>query len=131
MRYEKSCGSIIFKDDKALVIEQKAGFYGFPKGHMEENETEEMTAIREIKEETNLDIKIDKKLRFEISYIVKNDIKKDVVYFVGYPLNDELKIQNEELKSARWIPLNEVKDILTFDNLKELWCKVLEEISKK
>ena len=41
-----------------LLIQQKAGHYGFPKGHVEKNETEVETAIREIKEETGLEVKI-------------------------------------------------------------------------
>ena len=131
MKYEKSCGAIIFKENKVLIIKQKSGIYGFPKGHVENNETERITAIRETKEETNIDIEINENLRFSISYLINENIKKDVVYFVGYPKNNDIKIQAEELISAEWLPIKEVENILSFDNLKELWRKVLEEISKK
>ena len=43
---EKSCGCIITKDNKVLLIKQTKGHWGFPKGHVEKNETEIETAIR-------------------------------------------------------------------------------------
>ena len=77
MKYEKSCGAIIIKDNRVLLIKQNIGFYGFPKGHVEDGETEEETAIREVKEETNLDITINKKYRYEIEYMVNEDTSKN------------------------------------------------------
>lgn len=131
MKYEKSCGAIVLKEDKVLIIKQKSGIYGFPKGHMEKDETEVLTAIREIKEETNIDIEIKEDLRFSISYLINENIKKEVVYFIGHPKNNDIKIQEDELISAEWISIEEVENILTYDNLKELWRKVKDEISKK
>lgn len=37
---EKFCGCIITKDNKVLLIKQTKGHWGFPKGHVEKNETE-------------------------------------------------------------------------------------------
>ena len=68
MKYEKSCGAVIFDNDKVLVIQQVAGHWGFPKGHVEQGETELETAKREIKEETNLDVEIDETKRNKTSY---------------------------------------------------------------
>ena len=62
--YEKSCGAIIIhktnKDNyKVLLVKNHNGrYWSFPKGHVEKGETEEETAIREIKEETGLDVEI-------------------------------------------------------------------------
>ena len=57
--YEKSCGGIIFyktkQNTKILLVKNNNGrYWSFPKGHIEEGETEQETAIREIKEETGL-----------------------------------------------------------------------------
>ena len=57
MKHEKSCGCIIIEDKKVLLIKQTNGIWGFPKGHVEENETELQTAEREVKEETGLTMK--------------------------------------------------------------------------
>ena len=54
----KKAGCILINvKDKtvALVYREKQDDYSFPKGHMEEGETEQETAIREVKEETNID----------------------------------------------------------------------------
>ena len=53
---EKSCGAILIdhQDDqiKTLIVRQNAGHWGFPKGHVEGDETEFETAFREVREET-------------------------------------------------------------------------------
>lgn len=118
---EKSCGAIIFNEGKVLVVKQTSGFYGFPKGHVEIGETEKETAIREIKEETGLDIKIISDKRYTQSYIVKENVHKDVVFFIAKLENNNEKRQIEEIEEILWIDINEVENILTYDSLKELW----------
>ncbi len=63
MADEKACGVIIYKNEnntrKYVIIRGVGiyqGYYGFPKGHMEPGETEQETALREVKEETGLDV---------------------------------------------------------------------------
>ena len=129
MKKEKACGTIIIDNDKVLLIRQKQGFYGFPKGHVEGNETEVETAIRETKEETNLDVVVDESKRFEISYIVNDNIDKKVVYFLAKLVGENNIIaQEEEINEVIWVDIDKVEDILTFDNLKELWKEVLKEV---
>lgn len=118
---EKSCGAIIFNEGKVLVVKQTSGFYGFPKGHVEIGETEKETAIREVKEETGLDIKIISDKRYTQSYIVKENVHKDVVFFIAKLENNNEKRQVEEIEEILWIDINEVEKILTYDSLKELW----------
>ena len=118
---EKSCGAIIFNEDKVLVVKQTSGFYGFPKGHVEIGETEKETATREVKEETGLDIKIISDKRYTQSYIVKENVHKDVVFFIAKLENNNEKRQVEEIEEILWIDINEVENILTYDSLKELW----------
>lgn len=118
---EKSCGAIIFNEGKVLVVKQTSGFYGFPKGHVEIGETEKETAIREVKEETGLDIKIISNKRYTQSYIVKENVHKDVVFFIAKLENNNEKRQVEEIEEILWIDINEVENILTYDSLKELW----------
>lgn len=129
MKKEKACGTIIIDNNKVLLIQQKQGFYEFPKGHVEGNEIEVETAIRETKEETNLDVVVDESKRFEISYIVNDNIDKNVVYFLA-KLTGENNIiaQVEEINEVIWVDIDKVEDILTFDNLKELWKEVLKEV---
>ena len=114
MKKEKSCGAVVIKKEndelKFLIIRQTDGYWGFPKGHVEENETEEETSIREIKEETNIDVEIDNKFRKVITYSPKEGVTKDVVFFIGKAISDDLKIDPNELLEAKWVGVNEVKN---------------------
>lgn len=129
---EKSCGCIVFYNGKVLVEKSINGFYGFPKGHIEKGETEVECAIRETLEETGIRAKVDSSNRFEISYLVHDNILKSVIFFISsLDGSDDISIQEEEVSSACWVDINSVRDILTFDNLKCLWDNVLEAYNGK
>ena len=119
MKYEKSCGSVIYKlENKSiyiLLIKHNKGHWSFPKGHMETGETEYQTAIREVKEETNLDIKIYDGFRYVTTYSPKENVMKDVVYFLSTPINSEIKPQLEEVQKIEWVNENEAKNIITYE----------------
>ena len=126
---EKSCGTIIVNEGKVLIIEQSSGFYGFPKGHVEGNETEVETAIRETKEEVNIDVVVvDESKRFTISYIVKETIPKTCVFFLARPINLENKPQEGEVNKILWVDIDKVYDTLTHENAKEMWLEVKKYI---
>lgn len=132
MKKEKSCGTIIIDSNKrVLLVKQKLGWVGFPKGHMEQGETEIETARRETKEETNLDVIIDEKKRYTISYITSTQIDKEVVYFRAKPISYSLLSQEAEIAEIMWVDINEAKQYLSFDNLKQLWQNALDDFYKE
>ena len=129
---EKSCGCIVFNNNTVLIEKSISGFYGFPKGHIENGESDEECAIRETLEETGISVRVDSSSRFSISYLVHDVVPKEVIYFISY-LNgsSNIVIQEDEVSDACWVPIDEVRDILSFDNLKELWDKALEVYNGK
>ncbi len=131
MKYEKSCGAVIFDGDKVLVIHQVAGHWGFPKGHVEEGETEIETAVREIKEETNLDVEINDNFRFVERYSPKPGIEKDVVFFIAKKIGGEIKVQEEEVSETQWLTPAEAMEKLTFNTSKNILRKVMDSLEKK
>jgi 8-oxo-dGTP pyrophosphatase MutT (NUDIX family) len=128
---EKSCGAIVFNDNSVLIIEQFQGFFSFPKGHVEGNETEEETAIREVKEETNIDIEIISKKKYKINYKINGNIKKEVVFFIAKATSFKLKNQENEIISCEWIDKNKVLDKLTYNNIKKVYKNVLKQLDRK
>lgn len=113
IKKEKSCGALIVKDDKVLIVKQTNHLWSFPKGHVEGDETEAWTAVREIKEETNLDVEIDTGFRYQITYCPnKPDTLKDVVFFLARPVSDDILLQEEEIEDYKWE---------TFDNVENLF----------
>ena len=127
---EKSCGAVVLIDNKVLIVKQNSGFYGFPKGHMEKGESETEPACREVLEETNVDIEIIDDKRYTINYILDNGIKKEVVYFIAKPKSlFNIKKQDEEIDNILLVDIKDVNNILTFDNLKNLWIDILNDIN--
>lgn len=130
MKREKSCGAIVIDNDKVLIIKQKLGHFSFPKGHVEEGETEAETAIREVKEETGIDIEVDTNYRYVTSYCPKEGVMKDVIFFLGKVIGGEPIPEEKEVSKVEFVSLNEAYDMLTHDDIKEIFNKVLEDIKK-
>lgn len=105
--YQKRCGIILFhpKTEKYLLVRGKySKKWGFPKGHMEDGEDEEQTAIREFYEETGLSVSVpfDHRLRFGNNvYFVKTKCEN------RHPVIQDTK----EIEDIRWFTKN---DILLF-----------------
>lgn len=130
MKIEKSCGSIVIDNDKVLLVKHNAGHWDFPKGHVEANETEVDTAIREVKEETNILIEVNEKYRYVIRYSPKENVLKDVIYFLGKPLTNKIVKQEEEVSEVKYVSLDEALSLITYDNSKNLLKRLLEDVNK-
>ena len=128
---EKSCGCIIIDNKKVLLIESVQGNWGFPKGHVEEDETEVQTAIREVKEETNLDVKIDEGKKYTLQYITDKGTPKQVVLFVAKKIGGQEKCQECEIKALEWMNFNDAINRITYDNTKMLFKEALKELKQK
>lgn len=119
--YEKSCGAVIFYKDKKdvkvlLVKNNNSRFWSFPKGHIEPYETEEETAIREVKEETNLDIEILNNFREISKYSPFGKIRKKVVFFLAQTFNNKVTLQKSELDDYIWVTIKEALNKSKYDN---------------
>ena len=123
MTKEYSYGAVVYKknDDETIVlIEHMAlGHISIPKGHIEEGETEEQCAIREIKEETNLDVNLDTSFRYTITYSPKENVTKDVTFFLAMPKDETLIPQLCEVTSLEWVEINKAIEMVTFTTDKE------------
>lgn len=107
MKYEKSCGAVVFTKEnneyKFLIVQQLQGFHGFPKGHMEADETEEQTALREIFEEVGVKANLIDDFRVVDEHIIpsKVDTVKQIVYFLAEYKNQNVKFQKSELSAVK------------------------------
>ncbi len=135
MKQEKSCGAIVYKIiDNVIyyyIIKQNKGHFSFPKGHVEENETEEETAIREVKEETNLNILVDKGFRETSTYSPKENVMKDVIFFVAIAINDNTKPQKTEVSDILLLRYDDAIKRLTYERDKEILEKANVYIIEK
>lgn len=126
MIYEKSCGAVVFTkiegEIKYLLISNLQGIYGFPKGHIEENETEAETALREVYEETNLRIKLIDGFRTTDEHLIptKKDTIKQITYFLGIFENQDVIYQKEELSGACLVSYTDAMELFQFDSSKRI-----------
>lgn len=122
MLEEKSCGAIVYNNEgEVLIVQHNAGHWDFPKGHVENNETEVETAVREVKEETNIDIEIpNADYRYEIYYNPKENVNKTVVFFLARNISKKTIKQDAEIKNIGWYSYDEAMDILTYNDAKKL-----------
>lgn len=118
---EKSCGAVVFYNGKSntrilLVKNNNGRYWSFPKGHIEAGETEEETAVREIKEETSLDVEIKDGFREISDYCPFGKIRKHVVFFLAQAFTDNVRIQEEEIAEYIWVDLQQAKKLCSYDN---------------
>jgi tRNA nucleotidyltransferase (CCA-adding enzyme) len=121
---EYSVGTVIFdnqvKPRKVLLIKQKnSGHIGFPKGHIEDNESFEQTALRETFEEVGLEVILSNHYK-DIFYTLPNGKNKKVTYFMAYPKQSNIKIQEEEIIFAHYYNFDEALSLLTYQNDKDV-----------
>ena len=122
--HDRCYGIIPIKDGKAYIVHHAEGkYWGFPKGHQEVGETPQETAIRELEEETNLEvISLDESTPFLEAYSFErngDEIHKTVVYFVA-EVDGTASPNADDVTEGRWVPLDNLVDELTFDGNKKI-----------
>ncbi len=137
MEYEISCGGVVFtrKNGKILyvIVKSAEGYYGFPKGHMEGSETEEEAALREIREETGLKVKIIPNFKSMDEYPLpqKEGVIKRVIYFAAEFEGQEISCQEEELSAVYLMTYEEAMEVFQFEGLKRILREVKDFIDKR
>ena len=148
MPREKSAGAIVFRKEGSkiyyLLLHYQSGHWEFPKGHIEENESEEDTVKREIAEETGLkDVEIVEGFREQIKYFFRRNyglkgearkkapwVFKIVVFYLAKTRTKEVKISFEH-KNFKWLPYEQALEQLTFKNAREILKKANDFLIKR
>ena len=67
-----------------------------------------------------------------VSYSPKPNVKKQVIYFIGFTLNEAaLRPQEEEVSELQWMEIHKAYDAVTFRNDKNLITKAIEYIARR
>lgn len=127
-QYEKSCGAVVFtmapEGTKYLLVRSLEGFWGFPKGHMELGETELETALREIKEETGLDVRLLDGFRTTDEHTLAREGHperiKQIVYFLAAYDHQEFCPQETEISDIALMTFDEALAAFQFESSKRI-----------
>lgn len=130
MKKEKSCGCIVINNGEVLLVKHNDGHIAFPKGHIEDGETEEQCALRETFEETGLKVKIIKGYRYTQTYFVKQDVLKEVVYFLAEKEEGILQRQEKEIASLGFYPYKDALFLITYPDTIKLFKEVINNMKK-
>ncbi len=138
MRQEESFGVIPLSKvhghwEVFLIQHNRSGYWGFPKGHAEPNETPQQAAFRELKEETNLElIELLQKepLMEQYTFIMERQrIFKRVFYFIA-EVGGTVALQTIEIHDGKWVPMQEAKVQLTHQEGRALLAQVEKILPK-
>lgn len=116
------------QEKKVLLVQHRAGHWGFPKGHALPGEKDQEAAIRELFEETGLIIQafLNTPPIVEEYSFIKNQkkISKQVIYYQAY-VKGTLKIDENEIITANWFFLKEAQERATFTECKMMIRELL------
>ena len=115
-KQEKSCGAVVYNPKKHsfLIIKMLNGNWGFPKGHTEDQETDIQTAIREVTEETGINIEILDGFKKSIKYIPFPEVLKEVIFFIGITEEEKITIDKDEIEDYMWCSYEEALKMITY-----------------
>ena len=113
-----AAGAIIVKDDQVLLVKRahppRIGWWCFPAGFMEWNEHPEQTALREVHEETGLEIRLTS--FFEV-YSGDDDPRTNAILllYLADIIGGELQA-SDDAEEVAFFPLDNLPDTIAFES---------------
>ena len=134
MLHEKSCGAIVYRkrhgNTEILLIKHvRSGCWSFPKGHMEADESEYATALREVMEETASRIAILSDFRETVNYSPAPGVMKEVVYFLAFTTEPDIRPREGEIAEVEWVPIEKAESLLPHETEKTVFRRTRSSLS--
>lgn len=138
IKREFSAGGVVFKKDveKILVVIYKPesrDTWQLPKGWIDEGETSQEAAVREVREEAGVEAEIIQKIdtiKFFFNWEGQKILKTVTFYLMRY-LSGNVEDHGWEAENAEWVEIDEAQGRLTFTSEKEIVGKAKELINKR
>ena len=133
------CGRVqSFGGQKSGITASGSGTTGYSwslaKGTPDPGETLEETALREVREETGLEVEIAAPLGSIDYWFGRRDFDvryhKTVYYYLMVPVGGGIELHDPEFDVVQWFPSEEALEVLTYANEVEVLRRALEELSK-
>lgn len=137
---EPTAGGIVFRRDgngqiEILLIQDAKDRWTIPKGHIEEGETAQQTARREIGEEAGLkNVDIHSwlgKIHFRYRRVDKLVLMTTQIYLVK-ALGDTDAIEKEEwMNDIRWFKFHDALDVIEYEDIGKLMLLAMKKIRQE
>jgi len=118
-----SAGGVVIREGEAgleVVIcgRDSDGVWGLPKGTPDEGESLEQAALREVSEETGLQVEIVKKVGVVEYWFASDEVRyhKWVHYYLMRATGGSTEVHDEEYDRVEWLPVKDALRALTFEN---------------
>lgn len=134
VRLASAAGGVVLRDgagglEVVLAGRLADGSWVFPKGTPDEGESIEETALREVREESGLEVRIIRPLgTMEYWFAAAGErVHKVVHFFVMEATGGDLARHDTEYDLVRWVPVDEARAMLTFDSYRAVLERALGE----
>ncbi|NLJ49765.1 MAG: NUDIX domain-containing protein [Candidatus Atribacteria bacterium] len=127
INYVQACGGIVRKIEGQsqyilLIRKKNSPLWTLPKGHRENDESDQETAIREVREETGYSCRIEKnagEIQFQYQKDDQSFVEK-VHYYLMIPEDSGSNFDTKEIEEVRWVEIRETPRLLFYQNEKNL-----------
>jgi bis(5'-nucleosidyl)-tetraphosphatase len=137
VRREFSAGFILFRrtpQGPRFLLLDYGRHWDYPKGHLEEGESDWQAAVRELREETGIR-QVDRVGRFRraMQYAFdsprKGHVRKTVTYFLGRTRGEAVKLSDEH-EGYAWLGYEDALARLTYQNARDMLTAAWEAMGK-
>lgn len=110
----KAAGGVVHRAGRVLLIHRpRYDDWTFPKGKVEDGESDEECALREVHEETGLRCALDEELA-ATEYVGADGQPKHVRWWRMRPIADDGFAPNDEVDELRWLEPDAAADLLSY-----------------
>ena len=124
MEVVRSAGAALYTvqdgETRWVLVREKSGSVGLPKGHVEKGETPEQTALREIREETGLQAELCAGEPLVDAYPLADGRLKHVIYYLARFEGQTLSPDLTQVKEAMLLPLEEALAALSHGSARRI-----------